>query len=34
MRSPKLVAVFVKPQTPETWRRRRAALGREDTLAH
>lgn len=31
---PELAALFVKPQTPETWKQRRAALGREDTLAH
>ena len=31
---PELAALFVKPQTRETWGRRRAALGREDTLAH
>jgi divalent metal cation (Fe/Co/Zn/Cd) transporter len=31
---PELAALFVKPQTPATLRERRAALGREDTLAH
>lgn len=31
---PELAALFVKPQTPETWERRRAALGHEDMLAH
>lgn len=29
---PELIALFVKPQTPATWRSRRAALGRSDTL--
>lgn len=31
---PELAALFVKPQTPETWKRRRARLGRQDVLAH
>ncbi|HEX5306190.1 MAG TPA: cation diffusion facilitator family transporter [Dyella sp.] len=31
---PELAALFVKPQTPETWRERRAALGRAEVLVH
>lgn len=31
---PELAALFVKPQTPETWQRRRDLLGKQDTLTH
>ncbi|HET6431711.1 cation diffusion facilitator family transporter [Dyella sp.] len=31
---PELAALFIKPQTPQTWRARRAALGQQDKLTH